>query len=427
MGNTESIHKKAYLGDIQAVEEYLKDGGDINAIDDENKSLFMISIYTCNMQLTQLLLDHHVDIRHESNKLALFQACAIGNYQHVEILLNNNISPNDFPSYSAISWAHLEIVQLLIERGADINQEDEFGRFPIERALFSIRNTKNRLPEKYKIIEYLISSGCNLNIPNIQHRTYMLSCIILWGNKRILLLALQYRIEIPDPFEVMGKKYRHQDRKEIHMRLFFTKNINILKIFISRGIKLTYVDNYGQTLLHYAAEKCKNLELILFLLDNGLDLNAKDFIGLSVLHYAACNKNGEEIVKWLIEKGLDVYHKNIYDDYPISGVVSHNNDKILKIFIDHMPDYDFHDLINNTSFGMINFYKSYDALEILNIIHNNHHRYNLTLQQRCYLTCIINNLNFTFIPRYIIEVNMKWLFTTDNELEIIDIAKRKII
>lgn len=426
MGNTESIHKKAYLGDIQAVEEYLKDGGDINAIDNENKSLFMISIHTCNIKLTQLLLDNHVDVNNISNQLALHRACEIGNYKHVELLLNNNVSlRNDteqrillIPLHAVIIHNHFEIVKLLIQRGADINQEDWFGNSPLHKALEC---------ENEKIIEYLISSGCNLNMPHRRNRMSILTYIVLWCNKRILLLALQHGIEIPDPFEVMGINHRGENRKDIHMRLFFTKDINILKIFISRGIKLTYVDNYGQTLLHYAAEKCKNLELILFLLDNGLDLNAKDFIGLSVLHYAACNKNGEEIVKWLIEKGLDLYHKNIYDDYPISGAVSHNNDKILKIFIDHMPDYDFHDLINNTSFGMINFYKSYDSLEILNIIHNNHHRYNLTLQQRCYLTCIINNLNFTFIPQYIIEINMKWLFTTDNELEIIDIAKRKII
>jgi len=80
----------------------------------------------------------------------------------------------------------------------------------------------------------------------------------------------------------------------------------VLKDFPDSLFKL---DKYGQSPLHYSAEK-GNLEITKFLLDKGLK-NTIDKSGHSPLFFA-CRENHAEVVKLLLENGFK-------DNYSILG------------------------------------------------------------------------------------------------------------
>lgn len=59
--------------------------------------------------------------------------------------------------HAAVQSGLQEIVTLLIEKGADINAQDKFGRTPLMVAIIYNR-------DNYDMISYLVNSGANPDI-----------------------------------------------------------------------------------------------------------------------------------------------------------------------------------------------------------------------------------------------------------------------
>ena len=105
-----SIHKAAETGNIKAVKQHLAAGVDVNA----------------------------------GNRTPLFIAAANGHKQIVELLLDKGSDVNTkgrmgTPLHAAVSFKghHKEITELLIAAGADVNAKDEGGRTPLDMAFMS--------------------------------------------------------------------------------------------------------------------------------------------------------------------------------------------------------------------------------------------------------------------------------------------------
>ena len=79
---------------------------------------------------------------------------------HIE---NNDIDINSYtPLIYASSWGNLDIVKLLIERGADINQVDKNGNGPLMPAIYF---------KKLDVVELLIKKGADVNQVNKNGKT----------------------------------------------------------------------------------------------------------------------------------------------------------------------------------------------------------------------------------------------------------------
>ena len=110
VGCGSSIQQAADTGNIEAVKQHLAAGVDVNA----------------------------------GNRTPLFIAAANGHKQIVELLLDKGSDVNangqmGTPLHAAVSFKghHKEITELLIAAGADVNAKDEGGRTPLDMAFMS--------------------------------------------------------------------------------------------------------------------------------------------------------------------------------------------------------------------------------------------------------------------------------------------------
>jgi ankyrin repeat protein len=86
-------------------------------------------------------------------------------------------------------------------------------------------------------------------------------------------------------------------------------SLESLKFFIDRGANLNYQDNYGISLLMYAA--CYgHLDILQFLVEKGADTNLLDKYGLTAIHHAAIH-NQLEVIKYFHDK-IVYYPNEIY-------------------------------------------------------------------------------------------------------------------
>lgn len=103
-------------GNVQDVMEMLCHGVDVNARRGEPLG---VAVFKRHIAVVKLLLDHGADI-HADEDNALFVACSHGYADIAELLLDRGADVNS--NHRVLAWAvmndHLDIVKLLVERGA---------------------------------------------------------------------------------------------------------------------------------------------------------------------------------------------------------------------------------------------------------------------------------------------------------------------
>ncbi len=204
------------------------------------------------------------------------------------------------------SWnGDIEIVEFLIESGADINAFDSMGDTALTKAITS---RKKSLPT----VKLLIESGADTSIKN------------KYGNN-------------------------------ILMEAVFHNNYNVVKYFVENGFDVNCKNNRGATPLHYTFHHDKS-KIVEYLINAGADINSKnndgntpfeeafDSTGFGFVKYyfdnyekekrndfliMACRNNKQKITKYLIELGCDVNYKNSCGETPLS--IAHN--KIIREYL----------------------------------------------------------------------------------------------
>ena len=84
--------------------------------------------------------------------------------------------------------------------------------------------------------------------------------------------------------------------------------MEIVDKLIVSGNNIFHINNYGETLLHFAA-RSKNSQVVERLLSLGLDVNQQDYSGWTPLMDAVFYNNKED-VRILLEHGADTKIKN---------------------------------------------------------------------------------------------------------------------
>ncbi|KXZ24286.1 hypothetical protein AYB33_10975 [Leptospira santarosai] len=157
----------------------------------------------------------------------------------------------------AIENENIEIIKLLLEKGADPNTNLQVV-LPMDRR-------RQKEPDRtLEITQLLVEKGkADLNISSS-----------LNGNK-----PLHYAVDF--------------------------HNFQITKYFVEHGADVNAENNDGQTPLH----KATKIEIIKYLVENGANMNAKDNDGQTPLHKAT-KWRSFEIIEYLIRQGAD---KNVKD------------------------------------------------------------------------------------------------------------------
>ena len=190
----------------------------------------------------------------------------------------------------AAKVGHLELVQLLLHEGADVNAQDEDGESPLHAALTTDNN--------YTVARVLIENGADLANRAADGKTPLHS---LFNNTVSEILTKDHWIEPVSP-----------DSEGLSITHFLAWSSRTQLEVFQHGRKydetdLWAVDSLGRTCLHLAASR-GNLDVLTCLLQRASlsEVNRRDFQGLPPLHYATQSSRAVEVIDILIASNCSI-------------------------------------------------------------------------------------------------------------------------
>jgi ankyrin repeat protein len=231
------------------------------------------------------------------------------NMIHSDLIFN--LSGQTLLSYAA-EQGMKDICSSIIEKGADINVIDWYGRSPLSYAAEQGWTD---------ICERLIKKGADIN------------AIDLLGCSPLCYAAKNGHTEICAMLVEKGADVNITDRYNRSPLIYAAKmgSTSICESLITGGAKIDNVDNKGRSPLSHAAEKGL-IDICLRIIEKGADINAVDSYGRSPLSYAA-EQGWTDICERMIVKGANVNLIDKLGRFPLSYAAEKGHMDICKKLI----------------------------------------------------------------------------------------------
>lgn len=206
------INEAAILGNVETVKEFINNGADVNS--GQPITPLIAAADGGNAEVIQLLLANGADITRTTTRgiTPLMVAAEKGNLEAINTLIaagaNVNAVSNTF-KFSALIIAaakgHLEVITSLVNAGADLTLQSSGletlavaageGNLDSVKLLVSLgakptHQTMYRalLNKRYDIMEYLLSTGMDINEKDRNGATYLESAVVMGDEKMVRLL-----------------------------------------------------------------------------------------------------------------------------------------------------------------------------------------------------------------------------------------------
>ncbi|KAF7349501.1 HET-domain-containing protein [Mycena sanguinolenta] len=187
------------------------------------------------------------------------------------------------PLHLCCSGGYLECALQLIENGANINPMDAEDS-PLSRASYS---------GNIDIVNLLLEKGANINILSGYHGSPLAAASVN-GKMDIVWLLLEKGANI----NLVGGNYSSP------LTVACCRSLNIVQLFLEKGGDVNLVGGkYGSPLV--AASSFGNLNIVQLLLKKGANINLVGGEDGTAL-IAACRGNKLEVVEFLLEKGANI-------------------------------------------------------------------------------------------------------------------------
>ena len=341
-GNT-ALHLAVFLGHAETAELLLKSGADVNAKNDDNAT--PVDLLQVPWEMTKLLTRpmgieleqaqveagkakirelFGVDAKLGAKTLTSFQnsskdlwtAARTGDLQAIKHYIKTGGDINALDKtfqVSAMSWSALhgqtEVVQLLIENGAEVNIRSGDGTTPLHSAAFLGRTD---------VVKFLLDNGADVKARNNDGATPVDVLSVDWDTtafigglvgvstgKEEIAAMKRGRNEVAKLFGIKGTLDDAGTTPAQNLSTAaFIGNAAAMKQALAGGADPNTKDpQSGSTLLATAA-LMGHTEIVALLLEHGADINARSRDGGTALH-AAAFLGRAEIVKLLLDKGAD--------------------------------------------------------------------------------------------------------------------------
>jgi ankyrin repeat protein len=215
----------------------------------------------------------------------LFEAARKGDFETVKNLLTKypdmkDVRRNDGRILLHVSFNSRELIEYLIENGADIEAKSDGGWTPLHSQAY--KGHKDG-------VEVLLEHGANLEAKHAYGMTPLLNSI-RWDRIEVAKLLVDKGANV-DGANTLGRTPLIMSA----IRGYF----EMAKIFLESGADINIKDdNYKRTALHFAALN-GHLNIVEELLKKGADVDEKDAVGKTPLDYG--NKYGHEKVAKLLK------------------------------------------------------------------------------------------------------------------------------
>ncbi|HEY6805687.1 MAG TPA: ankyrin repeat domain-containing protein [Pyrinomonadaceae bacterium] len=203
----------------------------------------------------------------------------------------------------AINWPSLDLVKLLIDKGANVNIADDGGNTALTEA------AGRHGPEYTAIVKYLIARGADIHADH---------------DAAIFAAANQAEPEIVKLLLSKGApvnaRNKERDNNTVLMEAAGGSSVETVQLLLTAGADVKAVNDNGESALMKAValdhryQPQQRLPMIELLLSKGADINGTDKNGKSPLLYSVTQYMSEaggvishpEVVKLLLERGANV-------------------------------------------------------------------------------------------------------------------------
>lgn len=316
-----------------------------------------------NFNLTRQLLDQgaNPDIckvyssDDEFGEPVLSKASTLGLVKIVNLLIEKGADVNlkggvyGYSLQAAATFGNFDVVRILIECGANVNVEGglygsalqaaaRFGHLDIVRLLIMQRANVNARGGIYgtalqaatvfgieDTIRFLIEQGANVNAGGGRYGSALQAAVTFGSMSRVMLL-IEYGADVTtqdtDSDNALLSSILSEDKDKVR---------DMLELGADIGAQPCTANH--RSLLHEAV-RCKDRAILLMLCEAGgiMHLTTQDEYGLTPLHQAVVDGR-VDMVKYLLQKGASADTKDFNGVSPIqSALRRHHKDIVLELF-----------------------------------------------------------------------------------------------
>lgn len=288
------------------IQKALSAGFNLDERNDPGDTALAVAAYFGQIEITRLLLDSGADVN------------SIGTEYGYTPLHHGSSAP-------LFDVSPLEVVQLLVQHGADVTKASQGTmngqRTPLHLATYH---------ENQDVLHFLLEKGARVNARDKEGLTALNS--IFGENTEIARLLLEHGAD-PDlednngqaplqkaaangRVEMVKLLLQHQDlgseaEKWIRQAQFYNAvrdgDEATVELLLENGIDMTMKNLRGEYPLHWAM-RGGSLRVASLLFQNGAGIDAADDYGCSAL-FVACHNTNEEMMKFLLDKGAEINMK----------------------------------------------------------------------------------------------------------------------
>jgi putative CocE/NonD family hydrolase len=315
---TYPLHQAATEGNIEQVKLLISQGIDINIQDAEGNTPLCRAIQAGKLEASQTLIDAGADVN-AGLWPPLYYAVDVNDISTAKNLIARgaNVNPPQFwtPLQQAPLTSSVEMVELLIDKGADLN----VGPWTVWQSAIEER--------RLDVMKLLIQRGLDINSEEEKNGMSLLSFAFLMdANDEMVDFLLARGADLARVRNKSGLTALHVLASTGY------KKIDRLRPAIGDNVDVR--DGvYEFTALHYAA-RSGHKDFAEVLIAHGADIKVKDKWGYQPIHWAA-HHDRADIVELLIGKGADINAKTSLGQTPLQLAKERRNTETVELLLKH--------------------------------------------------------------------------------------------
>ena len=326
--NHTALHYAVQRKHADVVQVLIDAGADIEAKDDTGSSPLHLASIEGELTTVKMLVEAGADVRATDTKrvTCLMLAAYYGHTDTVRYLvslpeldLNHQGSKNDTALHSAVQRKHADVVQVLIDAGADIETKNVQGHSPLHLASISRELTT---------VKMLVKAGADVRATDT-NRVTCLMFAAYYGHTD----TVRYLVGLP---EVDLNHQGGHNRTALHVAVQ-AKHGDVVQVLIDAGADIDTKDDDGRSPLHLASISGE-LTTMKMLVKAGADVRATDAETATCLMVAAYHGH-TDTVRYLVSlQEVDLNHQQYRNKTALHFAVNKKHADVVQVLIDAGAD-----------------------------------------------------------------------------------------